>query len=91
MTYLVVSEYGKNDFKATIALLGWYPINLVDIAQVILLVAILFAGPIFEAGIVEGGWRGWIKGEGAAEVLSSWTGWRNFVAVSRAFSTMNLR
>ncbi|KAF2097317.1 hypothetical protein NA57DRAFT_57908 [Rhizodiscina lignyota] len=80
VTYYVVAVYGKNDFKATIALLGWYPIHLTDVARVLLLVAILFAGPLFETGIVEGGWRGWIKGEGAIEVLSSWTGWRNFVA-----------
>jgi prenyl protein peptidase len=62
-------------------LLGWWPISVIDIAKTMLLVAILFTGPLFEAGVVEGGWRGWVKGTYVREVLGSWIGWRNYVAV----------
>lgn len=47
-----------------------------------LLVTILFAGPIFEHGIVDGDWRDWIKIKGVHETLSSWIGYRNYVVVS---------
>lgn len=62
-------------------LLGWYPIPLPEIAQSLLLTALLFAGPLFEKGVVESGWREWIRGGSLHETLSSWIGWRNFVAV----------
>jgi len=41
---------------------------------------ILFAGPLFEAGIAEGRLWSWIKGERIRETLGSWMGWRNLVA-----------
>jgi len=44
------------------------------------LTAILFVGPLFEAGLVEGGWRNWIRLRGLDAVISSWMGWRNMVA-----------
>jgi len=44
------------------------------------LTAILFLGPLFEAGFAEGQWRGWIKLKGLNAVISGWIGWRNFVA-----------
>ena len=62
-------------------LLGWYPIALTEIARCLLLTAVLFAGPLYEKGVVESGWKDWISGEGLHETLSSWIGWRNFVAV----------
>ncbi|KAG9204857.1 hypothetical protein G6514_010091 [Epicoccum nigrum] len=44
-----------------------------------LLVCILFAGPLFENGIVDGDWKDWVKFKGLHETLSSWIGYRNFV------------
>jgi prenyl protein peptidase len=62
-------------------LLGLWPVSLLDTAQTILLVVILFAGPIFEHGIVDGAWRDWIKLKRVYETLSSWIGYRNYVVV----------
>ena len=62
-------------------LLGWYPVSVLEIAQSLLLTVLLFAGPLFEKGVVESGWREWISGGSLHETLSSWIGWRNFVAV----------
>ncbi|KAL8787870.1 MAG: hypothetical protein Q9195_007563 [Heterodermia aff. obscurata] len=61
-------------------LLGWYPISVPEIARSLLLTGLLFAGPLFEKGVVESGWREWIRGGSLHETLSSWIGWRNFVA-----------
>lgn len=64
-----------------LSLLGIWPVSPVDTIRTMLLVTILFAGPIFEHGIVDGGWRDWIKLNGVNESLSSWIGYRNFVVV----------
>ncbi|EER40422.1 CaaX prenyl proteinase Rce1 [Histoplasma capsulatum H143] len=61
-------------------LLGWWPIGPLEIAKSFLLTALLFMGPLFEAGIVEGEWKDWIRGRRVAETLGGWIGWRNFVA-----------
>ena len=78
----VIVQWGDASPAETLKLLGWWPVSLVDIGKTLLLVAILFAGPLFEAGIVEGGWKDWMRGTHIREVLSSWMGYRNFVAVS---------
>ena len=54
--------------------------GLPETTKALLLTALLFAGPLFEKGIVEGRWRDWIEGQPLYESLSSWMGWRNFVA-----------
>lgn len=63
-------------------LLGLWPVSLFDTAQTMLLVTILFAGPLFEHGIVDGDWKNWLKLRGVYESLCSWIGYRNFVVVS---------
>lgn len=63
-------------------LLGLWPVSLFDSARTLLLVAILFAGPIFEHGLVDGQLGDWVKLKGVYESLSSWIGYRNFVVVS---------
>lgn len=63
-------------------LMGWWPISLMEIFRSILLTAILFTGPLFERGIVEGEWREWLRGARVSETLGGWIGWRNYVAVS---------
>lgn len=65
-------------------LLGLWPISIFDIVRGMLLVCILFAGPLYENGLVDGDWKDWIKLSGVHETLSSWIGYRNFVVVSIA-------
>lgn len=61
-------------------LLGWYPADIIDVAKSFSLTAILFAGPLFEKAVIEDRWKGWIRGQTLNETLSSWIGWRNYVA-----------
>ncbi|KAF2878171.1 hypothetical protein BDV95DRAFT_589137 [Massariosphaeria phaeospora] len=79
LTIYVLHQYGNASPKEILRLLGFWPISLFDTARTVLLVAILFAGPLFEYGIVEGCWKRWIRGREAYEILSSWIGYRNFV------------
>lgn len=62
--------------------MGYFPIGLEETVKTVGLTAILFAGPLFEAGVAEGGWRDWICLRGVNEVISGWMGWRNYIAVS---------
>jgi len=55
-------------------------VDPLDILRTLLLCAILFIGPLFEAGVVKGQWKDWIRGRHVVETLSSWIGWRNLVA-----------
>lgn len=82
---LTVVVLYKHDVTATgvSKLLGVWPISPLDVARTMLLVIILFAGPIFEHGFVDGGFQDWIRLRGVRDSLSSWIGYRNFVVVSR--------
>ena len=82
VTLYVLRDYGAATATETLRLMGVWPINPMDFAKTMLLVMILFAGPLFEAAIAEGEWRDWIRLRGLHQTLSSWIGWRNFVTVS---------
>lgn len=78
----VIVDQGNSSFAAALTLLGWWPISVSDVARSLLLTAILFIGPLYERGIVEGEWRSWFRRSKISESLGGWIGWRNYVAVS---------
>jgi prenyl protein peptidase len=61
--------------------MGWFPIGILETTKSVGLTAVLFLGPLFEAGVVQGGWKDWIRLRGL-DMLSGWIGYRNMVAVS---------
>lgn len=65
--------------------MGYVPVGIAEAARSLALTAILFVGPLFESGIVEGNWRSWIRLRGLDAVVSSWIGWRNMVAVGVSY------
>lgn len=69
-------------------LFGLWPISILDSMRGMLLVCILFAGPLFENGIVDGDWKYWVKFQGVQEILSSWIGYRNFVVASASTTVL---
>jgi len=64
----------------TIHQLGYYPLGLLPTIKSLTLTAILFLGPLFEEGIVDGNWRDWIRLRDFNAIIGSWVGWRNLVA-----------
>ena len=80
-TIYVLSICAGASLVEALHLLGWYPVSILDLVKVLFLTSLLFAGPLFESGIVESGWRDWIQGHSLQDTLSSWIGFRNFVAV----------
>jgi len=77
---MLMTQKGNLSMAQSLKILGWWPVSSRDIFCDVLLTAILFAGPLFERGAVEGGWKGWIRGQGLSETLGSWIGFRNFIA-----------
>ena len=61
--------------------LGYWPVGVEETVKSVTLTAILFLGPLYEDGIVDGAWKDWIRFRGVNQVISGWIGWRNFVAV----------
>ncbi|KAM0793833.1 hypothetical protein BDR22DRAFT_827472 [Usnea florida] len=80
LTIYVISTCAEVSYWETFRLLGWYPVSFLDISKAVLLTGLLFAGPLFEKGVIESGWRHWAKGQDLNETLSSWIGWRNYIA-----------
>ncbi|KAL9084672.1 MAG: hypothetical protein Q9159_005102 [Coniocarpon cinnabarinum] len=80
ITILIAINKAHTSLGQTLQLLGWWPIDPVDIARVFALVVILFVGPLYEACVVDGEWRSWFSGRGFAETFSTAIGWRNYVA-----------
>lgn len=85
---LIALEGDNTSLPEALKLLGWWPIGIVEIIKSLLLTAILFSGPLFERGVVEDGWKLWIRGEGLSETLRSWIGFRNYVAVCPPYSRL---
>lgn len=81
VTAYVLHQYGHATPWETFQYLGFWPCSLVDIAKTMLLVCTLFAGPLFEAGIVDGSLKDWLTGRYIADAFGSWVGYRNYVVV----------
>ena len=69
----------KADASEALHLLGWWPIQPLDILRSCLLIVLLFLGPLFELMFV-GQAVNSRSGRLIIESLSSWQGYRNFVA-----------
>lgn len=76
----IILTFGHASALEALHLLGWWPIQLLDIVKTLLLCMILFIGPLFEQGVAKGRFWSWIKGEHIRETLGSWIGWRNLIA-----------
>ena len=61
-------------------LLGWWPLQLIDLAKACELTLLLYLGPIFEKTFIEGDVDDFRRGRKVVESLSSWQGYRNYVA-----------
>ena len=53
-----------------------------DVGKCLGLSMVLFAGPLFEKGLVEQELKDWVRLRGLKEGLRSWIGWRHYIAVS---------
>lgn len=61
-------------------ILGWWPLEPVNILRCLALTFLLYLGPLFEAVFVDRVFSQLRKGSVVVETLSSWQGYRNYVA-----------
>jgi len=81
VTFVLLSSVDNGSPVKSIHRMGLFPVGVQETGKALLLTAILFVGPLFEAGIAEGGWRNWMRLRGIDQVFGGWIGYRNFVAV----------
>jgi prenyl protein peptidase len=77
--YLLVGVAKAKPLEA-IHLLGWWPIKPLEFIKSCSLVLLLYTGPLFEVIFIEKDLRGFRGWEQTVATLSSWSGYRNYIA-----------
>jgi prenyl protein peptidase len=68
-------------FTSGLHLMGLYPVGMQESWNTLRLTATLFAAPLYEALLVEGGLRRWFKPRFMRDLWTDMRTWRNIVAV----------
>jgi prenyl protein peptidase len=77
--YLLVGIAKAKPLEA-MHLLGWWPVKPLEFLKSFALVLLLYTGPLFEVVFIEKDLRGFRGWEQTVTTLSSWSGYRNYVA-----------
>lgn len=80
-TLVVLTSQGQTSYADALHSMGYWPLGLVGTAKSLFLTAILFLGPLYEALVVDEGWRDWMSLQSAKDLFKEWTTWRNIIAV----------
>ncbi|KAK8113246.1 CAAX amino terminal protease [Apiospora sp. TS-2023a] len=79
-TLVILTSQGQATYADALHSMGYWPLGLVGAAKSLLLTAILFLGPLYEALVVDEGWRDWTSFQPVTELFKEWTTWRNIIA-----------
>ncbi|KAK8111079.1 uncharacterized protein PG998_007536 [Apiospora kogelbergensis] len=79
-TLVVLTSQGQASYADALHSMGYWPLGLVGTAKSLFLTAILFLGPLYEALVVDEGWRDWTSLQSAKDLFKEWTTWRNIIA-----------
>ncbi|KAK8065840.1 hypothetical protein PG997_012587 [Apiospora hydei] len=79
-TLVILTSQGQATYADALHSMGYWPLGLVGTAKSLLLTAILFLGPLYEALVVDEGWRDWTSLQPVTELFKEWTTWRNIIA-----------
>jgi prenyl protein peptidase len=61
--------------------MGYWPIGLLESLKALLVTSILFAAPLLETLVLNGGWKDFQSLQPFRHVWNEWTAWRNLVVV----------
>lgn len=79
ITAYVLAIHGHATVQDVAHLLGAWPMDLRDVVKVLGLVAVLFAGPLYESLVVDGDWRDWSVSNFKEALFDRWTGYRTYI------------
>ncbi|KAI1760157.1 hypothetical protein GGR53DRAFT_102381 [Hypoxylon sp. FL1150] len=80
ITFVILTSDSRATTAEALHALGYWPVGLVETAKCFLLTAVLFAGPLYEYLVVDGGWREWVALQPVVDVYNELIRWRNIVA-----------
>ncbi|KAI0395369.1 CaaX protease [Xylariaceae sp. FL0594] len=85
ITFILLNSNPRKDNGAGVGVagalhsMGYWPLGIRETFNSLLLTAILFAGPLYESLVVNGGWRALASFRPVAAVFGEWIPWRNFI------------
>ncbi|KAI1129590.1 CaaX protease [Nemania abortiva] len=80
ITLAILTSQGEATHAEALHSMGYWPLGLVETGKSLLLTAILFSGPLYEALLVDGGWRQCLSLEPVTGLFTDWIRWRNIIA-----------
>ncbi|KAL0931603.1 prenyl proteinase rce1 [Colletotrichum truncatum] len=80
LTYIVLARLPDGALPISpLHAMGYWPIGFIESSTCLLLTATLFAGPLYEALLMDGLWEDWKTLKPLVHVWTQWTTWRNIV------------
>ncbi|WPH04054.1 Hypothetical protein R9X50_00693800 [Acrodontium crateriforme] len=76
---VVLTTHGHASPFDVLHLLGIWPVVALDVVKTIVLLAVLFIGPLYESLLVDGDWCSWSPSSLKEAVWDRWTGYRNLI------------
>ncbi|KAI0115822.1 CaaX protease [Nemania sp. FL0031] len=80
ITLAILTSRGQATYGDALHSMGYWPLGLAETGRALLLTAILFSGPLYEALLVDGGWKQCFSREPVTGLLTDWIRWRNIIA-----------
>ncbi|KAI1203184.1 CaaX protease [Nemania serpens] len=80
ITFAILTSEGGVAGHEALHSMGYWPLGLPEAARSLLLTAVLFGGPLYEALLVDGQWRRWLSPEPVTGLFTDWVRWRNIIA-----------
>src|SRR5262245_2926965 len=80
-TYAILSYMQGHSASSALHAMGYWPVGVAESWRALLLLALLFAGPLYEALLIDGLWSDWLRLEPLRYLRQDWPTWRNIVAV----------
>ena len=82
ITLLVLLRRQAVSSISALHLMGYWPIDLSATSRSLVVTGSLFAGPLYETFVLDGGWEDWVDLTTLATTWSDVVTWRNIVVVS---------
>ncbi|CAI4211431.1 unnamed protein product [Parascedosporium putredinis] len=80
LTLVIICQQPEWSLKDALWIMGIWPVGMRESVNCLLLVALLFAGPLYETFLLDGVWKDLTRLTYLKSLWQEWTIWRNIVA-----------